>query len=151
MAGSQGSARQRRGRRVHAARYVGPVRDALLRILGWRSLLVTGDPCVLDRWIWLRRHLRAGPLRTFDAGAGNGAFSVYAARIGNRVVAASFSAEELERARRRTDALGVTGIDFRVLDLRELDSQRAALGKFDQIVCLETIEHLRDDEGLVRA
>jgi SAM-dependent methyltransferase len=126
------------------------VREAIIRMLGWRLLLITGDPCVLDRWLWLRRHLRSGSLRTLDAGAGNGAFSMYAARIGNSVVAASFSAEELERARRRAATLGVTGVDFRVLDLRELDSQRAALGKFDQIICPETIEHLRDDEGLVR-
>jgi SAM-dependent methyltransferase len=125
------------------------VRDAILRILGWRLLLVTGDPCVLDRWLWLRRQLRSGPLRTLDAGAGNGAFSMYAARVGNRVVAASFSADELEQARSRAAALGVGGIDFRVLDLRELDARRASLGTFDQIVCLETIEHLRDDAGLV--
>src|SRR5436190_9908277 len=126
------------------------VLDAMLQLLGWRSLLVSGDPCVLDRWLWLRRHLRPGPLRTFDAGAGNGAFSVYAARSGNSVVAASFSAEEMARARRRAETLGVRDIDFRVLDLRELDSQRAALGSFDQIICLETIEHLRDDERLIR-
>jgi len=125
------------------------MRDVILRILGWRLLLVTGDPCVLDRWLWLRRHLRAGSLRTLDAGAGNGAFSMYAARIGNSVVAASFSADELEQARRRAEALGVAGIDFQVLDLRELDARRDALGSFDQIICLETIEHLREDEGLV--
>jgi 2-polyprenyl-3-methyl-5-hydroxy-6-metoxy-1,4-benzoquinol methylase len=123
--------------------------DALLRIFGWRFLLITGDPCVLDRWRWLRGHLRGGRLRTFDAGCGNGAFSIFAARIGNEVVAASFSESEQESARRRADILGVTGIDFRVIDLRELDDHRSSLGTFDQIICLETIEHVKDDEGLV--
>lgn len=122
----------------------------MLRVLGWRSLLIHGDPCVLDRWLWLRSHLRKGPVRTFDAGCGNGGFSIYAAREGNDVVAASFSVGEQEDACRRADLLGVTGIDFRTLDLRQLEDHRAALGDFDQIICFETIEHVIDDEGLVR-
>jgi SAM-dependent methyltransferase len=125
--------------------------DILLRVFGWRFLLITGDPCVLDRWLWLRGHLRRGSVRTFDAGCGNGGFSIFAASLGNEVVAASFSADEQESARRRAEMLGVTGIDFRVIDLRNLEDHRTALGLFDQIICLETIEHLSDDEGLVKS
>jgi SAM-dependent methyltransferase len=125
------------------------VLDALLRIFGWRFLLVTGDTTVLDRWLWLRRRLRPGPLRTFDAGCGNGAFSIYAAHTGNRVVAASFSASEQQDARERARTLGITDIDFRQIDLRELAGHREALGRFEQIICLETIEHVADDAGLV--
>jgi SAM-dependent methyltransferase len=125
--------------------------ERVLGVFGWRFLLVTGDPCVLDRWLWLRRGLRRGHLRTFDAGCGNGGFSIFAANIGNEVVAASFSSDDQESARRRADALGVTGIDFRVIDLREIDAHRPALGMFDQIICLETIEHVTDDEGLVKS
>jgi SAM-dependent methyltransferase len=131
--------------------YCHRVLDVLLRIVGWRFLLITGDPCVLDRWLWLRRHLQRGEMRTFDAGCGNGGFSIYAARIGNQVVAASFQSSEQESARRRADLLGVRGIDFRIIDLRDLDDHRDALGVFDQIICLETIEHVSDDEGLVRS
>ncbi len=121
----------------------------MLRVLGWRSLLIHGDPCVLDRWLWLRRHLRKGPARTFDAGCGNGGFSIYSARAGNAVVAASFSEREQQDARRRAESLGVMGIDFRTLDLREIEAHRDSLGSFDQIICFETIEHVNDDEGLV--
>jgi SAM-dependent methyltransferase len=127
------------------------VLDALLRIFGWRFLLVTGDTTVLDRWLWLRRGLRPGGLRTFDAGCGNGAFSMYAARSGNRVLAASFSSDEQDAARNRADTLGIAGIDFRILDLRELESHRDSLGAFDQIICLETIEHVIDDGALMSA
>ncbi len=123
--------------------------DTVLRTLGWRSLLINGDPCVLDRWLWLRRHLRTGNVRTFDAGCGNGAFAIYAAEVGNQVLAASFSEREQEDARRRAGVLGVEGIQFRILDLREIEDHRAELGTFDQIVCLETIEHVSDDEGLL--
>jgi SAM-dependent methyltransferase len=125
--------------------------DAMLRVFGWRPLLVTGDPCVLDRWLWLRSQLRPGPQRTFDAGCGNGAFSIYAAGAGNEVLAASFSEREQHDARRRAGVVGVEGIDFRVLDLREIERHRQALGEFDQIICFETIEHVLDDEGLVRS
>lgn len=125
--------------------------DAMLRVLGWRSLLIHGDPCVLDRWLWLRRHLRKRGARTFDAGCGNGVFSIYAARSGNEVVAASFSTREQQDARRRADQLGVAGIEFRTLDLREIEDHRVELGLFDQIICLETIEHVNDDVGLVRS
>lgn len=125
--------------------------DMMLQVLGWRSLLIHGDPCVLDRWLWLRRHLQKGGVRTFDAGCGNGGFSIYAARVGNQVLAASFSVDEQEAARRRADALGVRRIDFRTLDLRELEANRESLGAFDQIICFETIEHLNDDESLVKS
>jgi SAM-dependent methyltransferase len=125
--------------------------DVLLRLFGWRFLLITGDPCVLDRWLWVRRRLRRGSERTFDAGCGNGGFSIFAAREGNQVVAASFSSSEQESARRRANVLRITGIDFRIIDLRELDAHRDELGMFDQIICLETIEHLSDDEGLVKS
>ena len=123
--------------------------DAMLRVLGWRSLLIHGDPCVLDRWLWLRRHLRKGGARTFDAGCGNAAFSIYAARAGNEVVAASFSTREQQDARRRASLVGASEIDFRTLDLRELEDHLESLGSFDQIICLETIEHVNGDEALV--
>lgn len=123
--------------------------DALLRVFGWPALLIHGDPCVLDRWLWLRRHLRKGRLRTFDAGCGNGVFSIYAARAGNEVVAASFSSREQEDARRRAERVGATDIDFRTLDLRELESHRESLGLFDQVICFETIEHVNADQELV--
>jgi SAM-dependent methyltransferase len=90
-------------------------------------------------------------MRTFDAGCGNGAFSIYAASTGNKVVAASFSPAEQESARRRAEMLGVTAVDFRVIDLREIENHRETLGAFDQIICLETIEHVSDDQGLVES
>ncbi len=125
--------------------------DATLRAFGWSPLLIHGDPSVLDRWLWLRGQLRPGPVRTFDAGCGNGAFSIYAARRGNRVVAASFSTAEQEGVRRRAGILGVEDIEFRQLDLRELPARRDGLGSFDQIICFETIEHILDDQAVVSA
>jgi SAM-dependent methyltransferase len=125
--------------------------DVTLRFLGWRSLMIHGDPTVLDRWLWLRRHLRKGPARTFDAGCGNGGFSFYAEHAGNEVLAASFSEREQEDVRRRAQSLGVNGIELRTIDLRTLEQHRGELGLFDQIICFETIEHLNGDQALVES
>lgn len=120
-----------------------------LKRLAWRFFLITGDTCVLDRWHWVAKHLRA-EARTFDAGAGSGVFAFGAAAAGCEVVGASFSEAEMVEARRRARALGLSGVDFRVIDLRELADHVDVLGAFDQIFCLETIEHLTDDAGLLR-
>src|SRR4051794_18810561 len=60
--------------------------DALIRLLGWRAAVLQGDPFVVERWAWLRRHLRRGPRRTLDAGCGQGAFTFFAGTIGNRAL-----------------------------------------------------------------
>jgi SAM-dependent methyltransferase len=125
------------------------LRDALVRLLGWRATVLQGDPCVVDRSHWLRRHLRAGPLRTLDAGCGSGAFTLYAARMGNEAVGISFDPGQVERARRRAAILGLKSTAFHAGDLRRLDEQAAALGLFDQVIVFETIEHILDDRKLV--
>lgn len=125
------------------------MKNALVRVLGWRATLLQGDPTVTDRWLWLRRHLRPGPLRTLDAGCGSGAFTMYAARAGNDALGLAFEADQLERARSRAAILGIGGARFRELDLRELDRHVDSLGRFDQILLFETIEHIMDDRKLV--
>ena len=56
-------------------------RDPLVRALGWRAVLLYHDPVAFDRWLWIRRRLLPGPVRTLDAGCGNGAFAMYAASV----------------------------------------------------------------------
>lgn len=124
-------------------------RDGLIYLLGWPALLLQQDPPTWDRWLWLRPRLRGGALRTLDAGCGSGAFSIYAAERGNVVLGLSFDEEANLRASRRASMLGVRRVGFRTADLRQLDVLAPELGCFDQIICLETIEHLLDDAGLV--
>src|SRR5204863_6227999 len=87
---------------------------------------------------------------TLDAGSGNGAFAMYAARRGNKVTALSYSSDEQVRAERRARTIGLNGIRFEVRDLRELDRFSHELGQYDQIFCLEVIEHILDDRKLLR-
>lgn len=123
--------------------------DALVRVVGWPATILHGDAAVFDRWRWVRDNLAAGPVRTLDAGCGSGAFSLYAARRGNRVLGLSFDRENHDKAVRRAAMLGLTNVEFRVGDLRRLDEFGGELGTFDQIICLETIEHILDDQKLV--
>jgi SAM-dependent methyltransferase len=125
-------------------------RDPFLGVLGWWAVLLYGDPCALDRWLWIRRKALPGRVRTLDAGSGNGVFAMYTARRGNDVVALSDSARGQAKADRRARAIGLEGIQFQVRDLRELDRFADELGSFDQALCLEVIEHILDDDKLLR-
>jgi SAM-dependent methyltransferase len=124
--------------------------DLLIRALGWRATMFHGDPCVVDRWAFAGRHVRSGPARTLDAGAGNGGFALMAASRGNEVLGLSFNLAEMSDAERRAALAGLSGLSFRVGDLRELPSFSEQLGSFDQILCLEVIEHLQDDALLIQ-
>ena len=95
--------------------------DTMLRALGWSPLLIHGDPCVLDRWLWLRRHLRGGAARTFDAGCGNGAFSIYAARAGNAVRGGLLLGARAGGRAAPAEQLGVARASTSPIDLRELE------------------------------
>ncbi len=122
---------------------------ALVRLIGWPATVLHGDPAVFDRWRWLRRHLQAGPVRTLDAGCGSGAFTMYAAKLGNEAVGISYHERCNRVARERARILGLRSVEFVDGDLRELKRYSSELGMFDQIICLETIEHIRDDRKLV--
>ena len=124
--------------------------DTLVRLLGWRATFLHGDPSVYDRWRWVERHLTPGPLRTFDAGCGSGSFTIFAAKIGNDALGLSFNEQNTEKARARAALTGATRATFRTGDLRELDRFASELGTFDQILCLETIEHIQNDAKLIR-
>ena len=123
--------------------------DYMLRVIGWPLILRFGDPLVMDRWRWLRTRLASGPIRTFDAGCGNGCFSLAAAAQGNQVVAGSYDAGPIEKATRRARLFGLNNVEFIAIDLRELDRRAGELGLFDQIICTECIEHVQNDEKLV--
>jgi SAM-dependent methyltransferase len=123
--------------------------DLLVRVLGWHATVLHANPLTYLRWLWLQRRLWSGPWRTLDAGCGSGAFTMYAARIGNEAVGISFNPVEITKASRRAQLLGLSNVRFVEGDLRALNRMAASLGRFDQIICCETIEHILDDHRLV--
>ncbi|MEK6826597.1 MAG: methyltransferase domain-containing protein [Nanoarchaeota archaeon] len=124
--------------------------NLLVKLFGHIATVFFGDPAVFDRYIWLRRHLKKGSLRTFDAGSGSGAFTMYAAKIGNEAVGISFGERNNKMAEERARILGLKNIKFITADLNNLNQLGEDLGKFDQIICFEIIEHILDDRKLVR-
>jgi SAM-dependent methyltransferase len=123
--------------------------NILVKLFGWPAIILQRDPSVFDRWLWMRKHLKRGDWRTLDAGCGAGEFTLYASRIGNRAIGLSFDESLNEIGRTRAKLLGLNA-EFLQADLRQLDQLSERLGKFDQIICFETIEHILNDEKLVR-
>ena len=123
--------------------------DILVRLIGYPATVLHGDAAVFNRWRWLKKHLLPGARRTFDAGCGSGAFTMYAAKIGNQAVGISYDEKNNQKATERANILGLNNIKFITVDLRELDKISVSLGMFDQIICFETIEHILDDRKLI--
>jgi SAM-dependent methyltransferase len=122
----------------------------LIRLFGWRVTLLYGDPCVVDRWDWLQRHLRGGAVRTLDAGCGSGAFTLGAAKLGNQALGLSFDDSNNVKATHRAKLVGCGNAAFLTMDLRQLDNHVGQLGLFDQVISTENIEHIVDDAKLIR-
>jgi SAM-dependent methyltransferase len=124
--------------------------NILVKLFGLIMIVLEGDPALFDRWIWLRRKLKSGNLRTLDAGCGTGSFILLAAKKGNNAIGISFDRTNNEVAGKRAKILGIKNVKFITVDLRQIDEIYNHLGAFDQIICFETIEHIIDDKKLIR-
>jgi SAM-dependent methyltransferase len=85
-----------------------------------------------------------------DAGCGNGMLSYKSYQKGNTVIGVTFKEDEARRCRTLfNDFLGIpeSSLSFRVMNLRDISQ----LGQtFDDIICSEVLEHIRDDKGVAQ-
>lgn len=98
------------------------------------------------RYRRLPTFFRRGPIRTLDAGCGNGHLAFAAHRLGNKVLAVDIDAKQIARNQEYYHWLGCDGIEFAVWNIYDL---RKLGCKFDQIICSETLEHLARDAEVI--
>jgi 2-polyprenyl-3-methyl-5-hydroxy-6-metoxy-1,4-benzoquinol methylase len=123
------------------------------RRLGYRLFGEMHVPGRLRIWHVIKELRRLGlwrnrPLALLDAGGGEGAFAYYAARRfpAWTVVVADNEAHTLERGRRIQSVLGLRNLRVLEADLLRMDEENA----YDVIICSDVLEHIEDDERVVR-
>lgn len=119
-----------------------------LRFL-FRDLIYPGLDLHTRNRASLRRFWKTGPRDVLDAGSGNGYFSWLAYQSGARVVAMNFEQRQVDKARefllgyRRADP---ARLQFEQANLYNLPKETRT---FDEIICFEVLEHLRNDAAVV--
>ncbi len=101
------------------------------------------------RYRFLPALFRSGKLEVLDAGCGNGALSYAAYRRGSHVLGVSFLQREVNDTSGLFEHMGIprSGIELKLMNIYELRS----LGqRFDQIICSETLEHIKRDKEVVQ-
>jgi SAM-dependent methyltransferase len=92
---------------------------------------------------------KSGPRDVLDAGSGNGYFSWLAYRSGARVLGITFDKAQVTKAHEfliEYKRANPTRLCFEQRNLYDLPTENR---QFDEIICYETIEHIRNDREVV--
>lgn len=114
-----------------------------------KDLLFPGiDFCLRKRLELVKKYLKAGPIKTLDAGCGNGAFAFLSYKLGNSVIGIDLNADNIRKCLEYRDYKGISEVEvkFMVFDIYNL---LALNGSVDQILCFETLEHLKQDKYIL--
>ncbi|MFW6077822.1 MAG: class I SAM-dependent methyltransferase, partial [Hyphomicrobiales bacterium] len=102
----------------------------------------SSDSSLEEAQLAKKRHLAAKlmvepGMRVLDIGSGWGGLGLYLAEVCKaEVVGVTLSTEQHAFSRERASKAGIKGVDFRLMDYRELD------GRFDRIVSVGMFEHV---------
>ena len=120
-----------------------------LKILAKRIFFPGLDLHTRCRYRFLDEFIASGDLDTLDAGFGNGALTHLAYRKGNRVLGVTMAAHEVASttALFRARQIPSDRVEFRQMNIYDL---RSLNRRFDQIICSETLEHIRRDREVVQ-
>lgn len=118
-----------------------------IRLLIKRLLYPGLDLHTHSRYRHLPQFFISGQIETLDAGCGNGALSYAAFKKGNNVFGVSNSPLEIQRTSLFFKAYEEHGLRFRLLNLYQLLDLNC---QFDQIICSETLEHIKDDRLIIK-
>src|ERR1700730_1937361 len=116
-----------------------------------RFLFMPGTDIFTRRRTALEKYWLTGKRKVLDAGFGNGWFSYRAYRSGANVTAVTIGPNQVRKARALYN--GFLGIDENRLSFREenLYNLEQLDDAFDEIICYETLEHIRNDAAVCRA
>lgn len=100
----------------------------------------------------LIKHLRRGNRIVLDCGFGNGWFSYLAYRGTAKVIAISTNKNEVKKARLLFNEFkGINENDLFFMELNAYDLEKLNLeNQVDEIICFETLEHIREDKKVCR-
>ncbi len=127
------------------------MKSLLVKLFGFPATLVHGDTLVLDRWLWIKRRLPVGLAQPLiDVGCGTGAFTIGAAKRGYGALGLSWDERNQAVGRERAALCRAPTARFEILDVRMLDTRTDLRDCFDIALCCEVIEHIIDDEKLLR-
>lgn len=120
------------------------------KILAKRILFPGLDLHTRCRYKFLPELFREGDIDTLDAGCGNGALSYAAYKKGNRVLGVSYVKREVDDTNQLFAWMGIPRerLDLMQLNLYQL---RTLNRKFDQIICSETLEHIKRHEEVIES
>lgn len=115
-----------------------------------RSLIYPGLDLHVRNRASLRRYWKTGPRDVLDAGSGNGYFSWLAYSSGARVTAMNIEAAQVTKARDfllRYRGADPARLQFEQRSLYDLGLEART---FDEIICFETLEHIKRDTEVVK-
>jgi SAM-dependent methyltransferase len=96
------------------------------------------------------KYFQKGQIKTLDVACGGGSFSIVAAKNGNIVIGVDRDFHNIELSNHNLALFGISKdkSSFRQFDIKEL----AHIGEiFDQVFCFEILEHIIDDESIIRS
>jgi SAM-dependent methyltransferase len=116
-----------------------------------RYLALPGTDIFTRRRTGLEKYWLSGPRKVLDAGFGNGWFSYRAYRGGATVTALAIAPDLVRKARALYNVflkIPENRLSFHEMNLYDVGQ----IGNsFDEIVCYETLEHIRNDDAVCRA
>lgn len=112
---------------------------------------IYGDPLSYGRWLWINKSLQkkhAGKI--IDLGCGRGTYVFALSKKGFNALGLTFDSSDVKEANARKSRFKIKNCSFRKVDLRKLDKEKKLKNNFDIAICSEVIEHLVNDEKLIR-
>jgi 2-polyprenyl-3-methyl-5-hydroxy-6-metoxy-1,4-benzoquinol methylase len=103
-----------------------------------------------NKWLVIEKYARLNPnLRVLDLGAGSGNFELEFADKVKEIVALDYNDEAIGFLRKQLKQEDINNVEVVLMDIR--DNKITELGKFDLVVMVDVIEHIKisDSEKLV--